>query len=199
MTADMQHQVYLVDNASTMANFWKHATYLLRILVWRSLKFDEDGMELMFTTGKRELGLKPKGKGHKQKWETFVKKMDEAKPDPDGQVKTNMKSSLGTILDDHMKYHCDGKIMTRGLTILVLTDGLWAANDDDDVDEYLATFIKTNKATRGWGTSPEDQSRRRPIGIQFIRFGHNPDAIRRLKRLDDELQHRIELLCTDVP
>ncbi|KAK7714954.1 hypothetical protein SLS63_011550 [Diaporthe eres] len=194
--------VYLVDNASTMANFWKHATYLLRVLVWRSLKLDEDGMELVFTTGKPDLGLEPKGKGRKQKPESFVKKMDDARPDPQGGVTTNMKVSLEMILGKHMKDNLDsqGETLKRGLTILVLTDGLWAANDDNHVDEYLANFIKTNTATRGWdGNSPDDQIRRRPIGIQFIRFGHYPEAIRRLQRLDDELKERVELLDKEIP
>ncbi|KAG6356312.1 hypothetical protein INS49_015699 [Diaporthe citri] len=192
--------VYLVDNASTMANFWKHATYLLRVMVWRSLKLDEDGMELVFTTGKPDLGLKPKGKGHKQKPEGFVKKMDDARPDPDGRVTTNMKVSLEMILGKHMKDNSDGDTLNRGLTILVLTDGLWAANDDTHVDEYLANFIKTNNETRGWdGNSPDVQTRRRPIGIQFVRFGHHPEAIRRLQRLDDELMHRVELFDKEIP
>lgn len=200
MSADIKYQVYLVDNASTMANFWKHATYLLRVMVWRSLKLDEDGMELVFTTGKPDLGLKPKGKGHKQKPGDFVKKMDDAKPSPGGRVETNMKVSLESILGTHMKDNSHGETLTRGLTILVLTDGLWAANDDTDVDEYLANFIKTNKATRGWdGNSADDQIRRRPIGIQFIRFGHHPEAIRRLQRLDDELMHRVELFDKEIP
>lgn len=197
--SDTENQVYLVDNASTMAKFWKHATYLLRILVWRSLKLDEDGMELVFNNGKPDRGLKPKGKGKKQKPEDFVKKMDDAKPNPDGKVKTNMKWGLESILGTHMKDHCDGDTLKRGLTILVLTDGLWAANKDEDVDEYLASFIKTNPATRGWdGDSTHDQSRRRPIGIQFIRFGHDPDAIRRLQRLDDELKNREDLLAEGI-
>ncbi|KAL1860453.1 hypothetical protein Daus18300_009227 [Diaporthe australafricana] len=193
--------VYLVDNASTMARFWNHATYLLRVMVWRSLKWDEDGMDLLFTTGRSELGLKPKAKkGSRQKPEDFVKKMDSAKPSPDGQVKTDMTVSLELILGQHMRDYRDGETLKRGLTILVLTDGLWGANDDNDVDDYLANFIKNNKATRGWdGSQPGDQCRRRPIGIQFIRFGHHPEAISRLQRLDDELKNRVELSAKEIP
>lgn len=184
-----------------MARFWNHATYLLRVMVWRSLKWDEDGMELVFTTGRPELGLKPKAmKGNRQKPEDFVKKMDSAKPNPDGQVKTDMKVSLESILGPHMKNYRDGETLKRGLTILVLTDALWRANDDNDIDDYLANFIKINKATRGWdGSPPDDQCRRRPIGIQFIRFGHHPEAISRLQRLDDELKNRVEPSVKEIP
>lgn len=195
-----------------MARFWKHASYLLRILVWRSLGYDDDGMELIFTKGDSCLGLKPQVK--KPKWyhkaddqkpkeqelEDFTKRMDEARPKQDGNVKTDMKASLESILGAHMKIHLDDHVMNRGLTILVLTDGLWAANDEDTVEEYLVTFIKTNKAH--WERSqdaPDYVNLRRPISIQFIRFGHDPKAIARLQRLDNELQYRPELIGKEIP
>lgn len=183
-----------------MASFWKHASYLLRVLVWRSLKLDEDGMELVFTTGNPDLGLKPKSK-KKQKLEDFTKKMQEASPKINGQpIETDMATSLGTILDPHMKLYRHGETMKRGLTILVLTDGLWEANDDHDVEDYLATFIKNNKASWGWdGSTTDDLSQRRPISIQFIRFGHHPQAIIRLKGLDDDLKNRVELQDKQIP
>lgn len=205
-------QIYLVDNSSAMARFWKHASYLLRVLVWRSLGYDDDGMELIFTNGSESLGLKPRMR--KQKWyqkpgdqqpgaqklEDFTKKMDEARPDPNGNTKTNMKASLESILGAHVKAHGDDQALKRGLTILVLTDGLWEANGEEDVDDYLTTFIKTNRSH--WERSeiaPDDVNRRRPISIQFIRFGHDPKAILRLQRLDDELQHRPELADKETP
>lgn len=182
-----------------MTNLWKHASYLLRILVWRSLGYDKDGMELLFTTGDPSLGLKPKQKKKQaQKLDDFTKKMDEAKPKPDGQAKTDMKASLEEILGSHMRQHREGQTMRRELTVLVLTDGLWDANDEYDVDEYLVSFIRTNKASWGWN-GPDKQSRRRPISIQFIRFGHHPKAIARLRRLDDELKNRPELSDKEIP
>ncbi|KAJ4419040.1 hypothetical protein N0V82_005163 [Gnomoniopsis sp. IMI 355080] len=194
---DSRDLIYLVDNASTMTNFWKHASYLLRVLVWRSLEYDKDGMELFFTNGASSLGLKPK---KKQKVVDFTKKMDEAKPKPDEGVKTDMKASLEAILGSHMRQHRVDQVMKRELTVLVLTDGLWEANDDQDVEEYLVSFIKTNKAGWGWDdNAPGKQSRRRPISIQFIRFGHHPKAIARLRHLDDELKNRPELIDKEIP
>lgn len=196
--SDLSNQIYLVDNASTMARFWNHATHVLKVMVWRSLGWDSDGMQLVFTTGEPELGLIPKNK--KQKPEDFVTKMNEARPTKDRQVNTDMKVSLASILEPHMRRYCEGDILKRGLTVLVLTDGLWGANNETDVDDYLANFIKTNKATRGWdGMSNEDQSRRRPIGVQFVRFGDYPQAILRLQRLDDQLKDRIELSDKEIP
>lgn len=155
--------MFLVDNASSMARFWKHATYLLRVLVWRALECDDDGMELVFTMGQESLGLKPqktrKQKKRSQEPGDFTKKMDDARPDREANVKTDMKASLESILGSHLRAHRDGDVMKRGLTLLVLTDGLWAANDERDVEEYLVTFIKTNKADWGWkGDGPDKGS-----------------------------------------
>lgn len=184
-----------------MFNFWKHATYLLRVLVWRSLGYDEDGMELVFTKGDPRLGLKPTTKKKQaQKLEDFTKKMDGAIPKPEAGAKTDMKASLEAILGAHMKQHREDQKMKRELTVLVLTDGLWEANDEFDVDEYLVSFIKTNKASWGWhGDVPDVRNRRRPISVEFIRFGHHPKAIARLRRLDDDLKNRPELSDKEIP
>lgn len=126
--------------------------------------------------------------------------MDEARPERDGDVKTDMEASLESILGSHLRAHRDGNVMKRGLTLLVLTDGLWKANDEDDVEEYLVTFIKTNKADWGWtGDGPDFMSQRRPVSIQFIRFGHDPNAIARLKRLDDDIKDRPGLVGKLIP
>lgn len=37
-------QVFLVDNGSSMAQHWTHASKLVEILAWRALGYDEDGM-----------------------------------------------------------------------------------------------------------------------------------------------------------
>lgn len=184
-----------------MFNFWKHATYLLRILVWRSLGYDKDGMELDFTTGDPSLGLKPTTKKKQtQSLGDFIRKMDEAIPKPEAGAKTDMKASLEAILGAHMKQHREGQKMKRELTVLVLTDGLWEANDAYDVDEYLVSFIKTNKASWGWdGDVSDERNRRRPISVEFIRFGHHPQAIERLRRLDDDLKNRPELSDKEIP
>ncbi|KAI1742816.1 hypothetical protein F4680DRAFT_27166 [Xylaria scruposa] len=200
--------VYLVDNASSMKRFWKHATYLLRVLVMRSLGYDDNGMELRFTNDADEkLKLSPK---KNQKQEYFMAKMDDADPKKQKStiLKTNMAASLGTILENHMNNNnSDGTKMKRHLTILVLTDGLWEINKEFDVDDYLVTFVK-RIPEENWepeaplgtaNTSNKSPSRPRPISIQFIRFGYHPDAMLRLNRLDNDLKDRPELSGTSIP
>ncbi|KAI0864786.1 hypothetical protein F4860DRAFT_500983 [Xylaria cubensis] len=173
--------VYLVDNASSMKRFWKHATYLLR-------------------------KLSPK---KNQKLEDFTTKMGAA--DPKNQKtdsKTDMAANLGLVLENHMNNNnSDGRKLKRHLTVLVLTDGLWERNEEFGVDDYLVTFVKRipeenwepEAPLRTASTSNKSPSRPRPISIQFIRFGYHPDAMVRLNRLDNELKDRPELSGTSIP
>ncbi|TRX90586.1 hypothetical protein FHL15_008559 [Xylaria flabelliformis] len=196
--------VYLVDNASSMKRFWQHASYLLKVLVMRSLGYDDNGMELRFTNdvdGKWTLNPKKN-----QKPEDFLARMVDADPKKRrfSITETDMTASLTLILENHLKNNSDGRRLKRHLTILVLTDGLWEINKEYDVDNYLVTFIK-RIPEENWepetpvGMSNKLPSRPRPISIQFIRFGHHPDAILRLNRLDNELKDRPELLGTSIP
>ncbi|KAI0868469.1 hypothetical protein GGS24DRAFT_513378 [Hypoxylon argillaceum] len=198
--------VYLVDNASSMKSFWGHATYLLKVLVMRSIDYDDNGMELRFTNDTDEKWkLSPK---KHQKKEMFLKRMADANPNKQKKIsKTDMSASLSLILEDHLNKNSDGTKLKRHLTILVLTDGLWERNEEDAVDNYLVTFIRRIPEEK-WEseTSPKPPftgnkpaSRPRPISIQFIRFGHHPKAIERLDRLDNQLKDRPELLGTSIP
>ncbi|KAI1747622.1 hypothetical protein F4782DRAFT_418939 [Xylaria castorea] len=199
--------VYLIDNASSMKRFWQHASYLLRVLVMRSLGYDDNGMELQFTNDADEKWrVSPK---RNQKPEDFLVKMGDADPKKRRTTisKTDMVASLSLILENHLRKNSDGRKLKRHLTILVLTDGLWEINNELDVDNYLVTFIK-RIPEENWEpetqlkttvTSNKSPSRPRPISIQFIRFGHHPNAIARLNRLDNELKDRPELLRTSIP
>ncbi|KAI0466797.1 hypothetical protein F4859DRAFT_518845 [Xylaria cf. heliscus] len=199
--------VYLVDNASSMKRFWRHASYLLRVLVMRSLGYDDNGMELRFTNDADEKWrLSPK---RNQKKEDFLDRMSDANPNRHKSTvsKTDMVASLSLILEDHLRKNRDERKLKRHLTILVLTDGLWEINKELDVDNYLVTFIK-RIPEENWEpetplktsvTNDNPPSRPRPISIQFIRFGYHPNAIARLNRLDNDLKDRPELLRTSIP
>ncbi|KAJ8131290.1 hypothetical protein O1611_g2337 [Lasiodiplodia mahajangana] len=199
--------VYLVDNASSMRSFWGHATYLLKVLVMRSIGYDDNGMELRFTIDPdHKLRLTPK---RSQKKEAFLKKMADADPNKRKNTisKTDMSASLSLILEDHLINNNEGTKLKRDLTILVLTDGLWELNDEHAVDNYLVTFIQKipegswepETPLKSQHESSKPVSRPRPISIQFIRFGHHPKAIERLDRLDNQLKDRPELLRTSIP
>ncbi|KAI0016333.1 hypothetical protein F4780DRAFT_798388 [Xylariomycetidae sp. FL0641] len=203
---DNRDLVYLVDNASTMASFWRHASYLLRVLVERSLGYDKNGMELRFTNGGGKWDLEPK---RDQKVKHFEDRMGRADP---GKANTNAKTDMGNNLECIITNHIqanrkdDASMLTRHLTILVLTDGLWDG-DEYSVDEALISVVKKmHKDYWGSNTFPDTTdaaeprpSRPRPISIQFIRFGHHADAIARLDRLDNHLKDHPDLVGLSIP
>lgn len=193
-------QIYLVDNASSMARYWNHARQVLDILVWCTLEYDDDGLELHFTNNDDDLQIKPNSK-RKQKREHFTRRLDLAEPRLTDNVTTDMSASLACILDRHLINYSSSTGMKRNLTVFVLTDGLWErhCNNNTAVDEYITIFIQkipdpNSDADKRTGNSSEEKPRERPISIQFIRFGHDKDARNRLHRLDNDPKNREELV-----
>ncbi len=71
----------------------------------------------------------------------------------------------------------------KGVTFLVLTNGLWVRSDDQntDVEKAIIGFVKElEKDRRGtvW---------KRGFSIQFVQFGDDPDAAALFQKLDDEI------------
>lgn len=167
-------QVFLVDNSRSMLPHWSHATYLIRILTWRALGYDEDGMELYFTeTSDRVQQKKDQSNGQ------FVNAMKKAKPTLTNDWSPNrILEKLSTILGDPSRVQ-----QNRPKTIIILTDGVWEGLPKDDaVDELITYHLRL---------LPEDvrsQFPERPITFQFISFGYNKEALERLRRLDDDLE-----------
>ncbi|KAK7914325.1 hypothetical protein PG985_012028 [Apiospora marii] len=199
--------IYLVDNASSMARYWNHARQVLDILVWCTLEYDDDGLELHFTNHDDDLQLKPKSK-RKQKREQFTRRLDLAEPRLTDELTTDMSASLACILERHLINHSSSTGMKRNLTVFVLTDGLWERHRDNNtaVDDYMTTFIQKIPdsdfdADKRTSDSAQEKPRERLISVQFIRFGHDKDARNRLLRLDNDLKNREQLVgraCADM-
>lgn len=73
-------------------------------------------------------------------------------------------------------------------TILILTDGIWEGTNEKDVDTLITSHIKLLGLA-----NPRDRynaAHFRPVTFEFIRFGHDPAGMERLRRLDDDLKER---------
>jgi hypothetical protein len=68
-----------------------------------------------------------------------------------------------------------------GFNIYIFTDGIWSQGRDDlcGVQENIKVLVE-RLITAG---------KLKHVGIQFIRFGDDPEGKERLRRLDDEPQH----------
>ena len=155
-----------------MSPYWYNAKYLLETLVLKATGQDNDGMDLSFTSGNVSV------------WNgDHVSKFTKAMNDPDAQPRlhmhTDMKKSLGDIF---YNYSSEAKKRDiKNLTLIVLTDGKWDGMDDKNgVDTKIIEFAKELQSIVG-------NLKDRPVSIEFIQFGDDPNATSRLRRLDDDL------------
>ncbi|MBE3041051.1 hypothetical protein IMZ48_00375 [Candidatus Bathyarchaeota archaeon] len=166
-----------------MAAQWQEATELLTTLVRRAIGYDDDGIELYFTsqdnTKRLDKGLR------KQRVEHFTREMIKARPAGQSFLpqRTDIVPSLSKVMGKYL-YE-----MKKPKTIIVFTDGIWQGNSDEyAVDKLIINnlmhlrTIHPDTAACGKVSTIETI---RPLTIQFVRFGQNPDGSDRLRRLDD--------------
>ncbi|KAL9623131.1 MAG: hypothetical protein Q9160_002645 [Pyrenula sp. 1 TL-2023] len=164
---------FLVDNGTTMRSHWDVATFVLETLTMKLIGLDEDGLDLRFTIGTYQID---NARGFKA-----AKKFKEAMTNPTvsdlEMAKTNMSESLGRIFDEYFR-----SPKQKQRTLIVLTDGIWEGSvKDKSVEKKIVDCMSK---LRQRNVSMVD----RQYTIQFIRFGDDPEAIRRLNELDDNLE-----------
>jgi hypothetical protein len=172
-----RRQVFLVDDAATMSPYWSEVTKVVHVLSYLLKKTDEDGMDLCFTVSKDTYNSK--------KSSTFLRTLQR-------RVKagtSDIGSSLSTILQQYKTYlqeeapsrrlslfskpKPEGK---KALNVYVLTDAVWEpeSNAAEPVTSLVGTLEKLGYS-------------RNQVGIQFIRFGDDPEGIKKLEHLDSGL------------
>ncbi|KAK1977651.1 kinase-like domain-containing protein [Colletotrichum cereale] len=168
------------------------------ILVWRSLGYDDNGMELYFTDPDTD----PKAKiveSRSQKPKLFSNAMKYAEPavakSPTQVVDTTIVPELTRIINGYTRAKTS-KSPPRKKTIIILTDGIWKGmRMEHTIDVYLRSIFNELKDLHGDlsyippGKSREqvDISKIRPVTIQFVQFGDDTNATERLRRLDDDM------------
>ena len=157
-----------------MDAFWGEVKYVLEALVIKAIGQDRDGMDLKFTSGDVAV------QGGKT-WRDFRSAMNDPKFRPISGFRTTITEVLGNTLANHIRYCKRYGQDAKNLTLLVLTDGIWAGEGNTaDVEVRIIDFIETLVRTIG-------NLQHRPVGIQFIQFGKDARATQRLGRLDREL------------
>jgi len=109
----------------------------------------------------------------------FKSAMNRARPSSGGpEEMTDMRETLGEIFEEYLEKRQAGK--AKKLTLIVLTDGIWKGSvPPEGVEEKIVEFLGKFETLKD-----------RAFSIQFVRFGDDPDAIEKLRRLDDELPKR---------
>jgi hypothetical protein len=159
--------VFLIDDAASMKSHEAEVKRILEILAYLVKDSDPDGLDLYFTCSKRKFREKDPVK--------LVSKF--ASNIPGGL--TEIRRSLSLIIDNYIKGFDRNKLRKlfrpiRSLNIYVLTDGIWQPNTDlTPPIQRLVQKLNDNGKYQ--------------VGIQFISFGNNVEALKRLDELDDKL------------
>ena len=152
-----------------MRRHWPQIQECLSILGYEVKRFASDGIEIRFT-------LSPVTKKHK-KTSPLVEEVKSQLPanlPTNQQMKTNIYSCLGSMLDQY-RMLIEQRRNPKKKIIFVLTDGLWQPYSAENLEEPLRNLVSSLSRNQ----SPRDQ-----IGIQFIQFGHDPEATHLLQVLD---------------
>ncbi|KAG7047599.1 protein kinase domain-containing protein [Colletotrichum scovillei] len=190
--------IYLVDNGSTMSGHWTQASNLLKVLVWRSIGYDDNGMELYFTNPDTPANASIT-ETKKQSVITFVTAMKNAEPSQSHHVKTTIVPELARIINGYTRAMTSQRPPRppRKKTIIVLTDGIWEGMKmEHTIDIHLRSTFHELKDLHGDlsyvqpGKSDDqvDISEIRPVTIQFVQFGNHRNATERFRRLDDDME-----------
>ena len=157
--------------------FRKDMKIVLKVLAATLKSTDPDGPDLYFTGPYRKL----KRQGTQSILDAFDSTPLDKHPD--------MRRCLAAILDEYQtrfgKWNLREKMAhpkstpsknPRKLNLYILTDGIWQPNTDlvQEIDTLVAHL---------WDRKFTDKQ----VGIQFIRFGDNPHAIRKMRKLDNAL------------
>lgn len=178
MSADW-NQVFLVDNSTSMRNYWDKLVPLFDVLAYIVKGSDPDGLELYFTSS----DCKCKDKNTTALVVTTRGQCAPTSP----QLETNIHTSLDSVLRDYLKKlnsHLQPRHTfswtprdVRKLSLYILTDGQW--QPESDAESPIRLLVETLDELR----KPKDQ-----VGIQFIQFGTESSGTAILNYLDSGLK-----------
>jgi len=200
-------QMFLVDNATSMAPYWDDAIFLLDVIASRISEYDTDGLDLRFTNDTLELAnISSQRRLRLKKDSKFKTAMDKARPDPNDKlsVGTNMAKGLENIFNVYLRRLERGK--AKKFTLIVLTDGLWTdmGNDKDRVRRVIKEVMThcnkewNSKRDSSGGNAATRASKLRPVSIQFVQFGQDEHAFMTLRHLDNELENDREFIDKEI-
>ncbi|CAH0017838.1 unnamed protein product [Clonostachys rhizophaga] len=182
--------IFLVDNDPTMTQHWSDVKRTLLTLAMKIGPLDKDGLDLRYACGNHGFLSNITGYDIKSKFSTS---MDEVGRRIHENVRTDMRAALSKIFDEYL----EGDRKKRQ-TLIILTDGKWEGSSKKrDVEDLIIDFIERLEKNPG---RMED----RWFSIQFVSFGDDEVALRRLTFLDDKLEARKDIVdakpwnCQDV-
>ena len=179
-------KVFLIDNSSSMKTHSGEVHDLFALLGYMVKSKDPDGIELHFTKSS-ERNDRAKNMAQLLRNLSTVSYFG----------KSNIRLQLGEILQD---YHTKLRDLNppssllkmirprrrvRRQTVYIFTDGVW--QPECDPSEMIEKLVKSLE---------QNSMEREQFGIQFIRFGNDPEGKIRLDKLDSGLGLSMHALCS---
>lgn len=168
-----------------MAEYWAESRDLLKVLLRKCQKYDEDGVDVLLT-GHPDVKLNDKNVDH------LINKIDTGHYDPQN-YSVNIATRLDQIFREYespkkrgTRHWVKGSSSPNGelsqhrkpVTLIFFTDGIWRGCDKDDVRNTIKDFLQRLKSTLG-------VEQERPFTIEFVHFGEDSEAALYLDYLDD--------------
>lgn len=162
-----------------MITHWGKVKFVLETLLLKAEGLDPDGVDLTFTLG--DVKVNP---SKDKTIEKIMKKLDNDEAKPDSRSYTSMQTPLQQIFDEYLRRPKTFDTKKNKITIIVLTDGIWKGMmNKEEVNQTIVSFAR--KLEKKLGRPPKE----RPVSVEFVQFGKDPEATFRLKRLDNELKN----------
>lgn len=169
-----------------MAPYWDEVVECAGLLAFCTQRYDNNGIDLSFVFDDKKMNAR------KDKQITKLVQKKRPRKVPTGSThehqRANIHAVLGQVVDDYQQEL--GKQRsgaypqeTKKLVVFVLTNGLWSTHSD--AKEPLTRLVQTLSAWK----KPSNQ-----VGVQFIRFGDDPDGRQRLEKLDDLTDLEMDLV-----
>ncbi|KAK4231946.1 kinase-like domain-containing protein [Podospora fimiseda] len=186
--------IFIADNSKSLLENINHQNELLEAveaLTYLVKDYDETGVELYITSNPDKKKKAPKGES--RELVKFLKNNLRSSTE-----KTSMELSLNKILEKAKVLQRPPDARTRltelllgprnhtNVSIYILTNAMWS--DEHNGNPAVAQTIRNLVKQMDKNGRP-----RTSVMVQFIRIGNNPDGIRRLKYLDDDLGKELKL------
>ncbi|KAK7994270.1 hypothetical protein PG991_015858 [Apiospora marii] len=166
-------QLFVIDDSKSMAQHKAHLYLTIKALLAFACQIDPDRVEIVFTSDQTNVIRDKLFRGGPEYLARKV--LDHFDNGTSGNIPTNMESKLSDIL-----LRLVPVVGVKKTSVYVMTDAVWEPSSEPGggVETTLRNLI---------GRLKHNRKDRHFVTLQFIRFGDDPDGLKRLKYLDDEL------------
>ncbi|KAF2852755.1 hypothetical protein T440DRAFT_17282 [Plenodomus tracheiphilus IPT5] len=167
---DRDH-IFLIDNSKSMKPFEQQVRRTFASLGYIVKRFDPDGIDLYFSRDAEHVRDKHRAK--------LLARLDDVNFHGAGSIENMLGKILSKFTDPSLLSSFLKPKNAWGVSIYVLTDGLWGCETEGNlcgIPELMQATV--NKLPHRVG-----------LGIQFIQFGHNKIGTWRLRELDNAWQN----------